>query len=416
MPTALSRTRRSFYRFLLVLATFLILTDILIISQVYLNSLEHEEEHAGRETRMFTRLVAEALTRGDYSSVEYMVTQWARERQDIARIVITTANGFTLAEFRRDTGHSQLRRYHDSFAYGNHGEAIIDLVLDVSDIYHHLTQLVIQLVLFSLLIAGLLGYFLRQVAIRPLQEEITEHRRTGQLLEQRTRALAASNRELEAYSYSMAHDLRAPLRTLTSFSQILKQEAADRLNDEEKDYINRIVRAGQHMARLIDDLLELARISRSDMQLTQVDLGKLAATTLEQLQRAGPERKVDYSIAAGLVVQGDPKLLGVALDNLLGNAWKYTGKTGHARIEFGTTDTRRNGQRVFFIRDNGSGFDMQYADKLFQPFQRLHGADDFEGTGIGLASVQHIIQRHGGSIWAEAHPGAGATFYFTLAD
>lgn len=416
MSTALNRTRRSFYRFLLVLAVFLVLIDTLIISQVYLNSIEHEKTHAGHETRMFTKLIAEALTRGDYSSVEYMLTQWARERQDIAHIVVTTANGFTLAEYRRDTEHSQLRRYHESFEYGSHGKAIIDLVLDVSDIYHHLTQLVIQLILFSLLIAGLLGYFLRQVAIRPLQKEITEHRRTGHLLEQRTRALAASNRELEAYSYSMAHDLRAPLRAITSFSQILKQEAADRLNDEEKDYVDRIVNAGQRMAKLIDDLLELARLSRSELQVAPVDLGKLADSILEQLQHASPERRVDYTMEPDLLVQGDPKLLRVALENLLGNAWKYTGKTAHAHIELGSTGTRRNAMRIFYIRDNGSGFDMQYKDKLFKPFQRLHDAEEFEGTGIGLASVQHIIHRHGGTIWAESQPGQGATFYFTLPD
>ncbi|MFQ5643032.1 MAG: ATP-binding protein [Thiogranum sp.] len=414
MSTALSRTKRSFYRFLLVLGAFLVLADALIISQVYLNSLEHEQEHAGHETRIFTKLIAEALTRGDYSSVEYMVRQWARERQDIAHVVITTANGFTLAEYRRDTGRSPLRRYHESFEYGDQGEAIIDLVLDVSDIYRQLTQLVVQLVLFSILIAGLLGYFLRQVAIRPLQEEITEHRRTGQQLEQRTQALAASNSELEAYSYSMAHDLRTPLRAITSFSQILKLEAADKLSDEERNYIDRIVRAGQRMAQLIDELLELARISRTELQVSRVDLGELANAILEQQKHAGPERNVDCTIAPDLVVQGDPKLLRVALENLLGNAWKYTGKTGHANIEFGTT--RRDDRRIFYIRDNGSGFDMQYADKLFQPFQRLHNAEDFEGTGIGLASVQHIIQRHGGSIWAEAQPGQGATFYFTLPD
>ncbi|MGC2456822.1 MAG: CHASE3 domain-containing protein [Gallionellaceae bacterium] len=223
----------------------------------------------------------------------------------------------------------------------------------------------------------------------------------------------AANKELEAFSYSVSHDLRTPLRAIDGFSQALLEDYADRLDDQAKDYLNRVRGATQRMGHLIDDMLTLSRVTRAEMRRGTVDLSALAADVLAELQKSEPRRKVDWRIESGLVAEGDAQLLRVALVNLLGNAWKFTGKTANAKIEFGAM-RNTDGTTGFFVRDNGAGFDMAYADKLFGAFQRLHLASEFPGTGIGLATVQRIIHRHGGRVWAEGAVGKGATFYFSL--
>jgi signal transduction histidine kinase len=228
----------------------------------------------------------------------------------------------------------------------------------------------------------------------------------------RTAELQAANRELESFSYSVSHDLRAPLRSITGFSQIVLEDYAESLDEMGQEYLRQIVAAGGEMGRLIDDLLRLSRVTSADLHHEPTDLSALAHTVVDSLARETPERTVTVEIADGLVVQGDERLLHVALENLLGNAWKYTRRTAAAHIEFGTT--LHDGRQAFFVRDNGAGFDMAYAGRLFGPFQRLHRAAEFEGSGIGLATVQRIIQRHGGRVWAEAAVNQGATFYFTL--
>ena len=229
---------------------------------------------------------------------------------------------------------------------------------------------------------------------------------------ERTAQLEAANKELEAFSYSVSHDLRAPLRGIDGFSQALLEDYSDRLDEQGRDYLRRVHAAAQRMAHLIDDMLKLSRISRAELRREEVDLSALARSVVEQLRKAQPERRVEVHIADGLKSQGDPQLLRIALENLLGNAWKFTGKTAEALIEFGAT--QEGGETVYAVRDNGAGFDMTYVDKLFKAFQRLHDAREFEGTGIGLATVQRVIRRHGGRVWAEGEPGRGATFYFTL--
>jgi signal transduction histidine kinase len=235
-------------------------------------------------------------------------------------------------------------------------------------------------------------------------------------LEEANRELEATNRELEAFSYSVSHDLRAPLRSIDGFSQILLEDYADELDEDGKDYLNRVRSATQRMGRLIDDLLGLSRVTRGAMNRQRVNLSALAKEVAENLREAGPEREVRFSIQEGLEVWGDTRLLRVALENLIGNAWKFTGKEPAAEIQFGVDEefSRRGRVPVYYVRDNGAGFEMAYANRLFGAFQRLHGADEFEGTGIGLATVQRIIRRHGGRIWAEGEVGRGATFYFTL--
>jgi light-regulated signal transduction histidine kinase (bacteriophytochrome) len=227
-------------------------------------------------------------------------------------------------------------------------------------------------------------------------------------------ALEAANKELESFSYSVSHDLRAPLRTIDGFSQALLEDYADKLDDEGKDHLQRVRAATQRMGELIDDMLNLSRVARKELRVGTVDLSAMAQTIAAELQRSQAERQVEFVIAEGVVAEGDVGLLKAALENLIGNAWKFTGKRSQAKIEFGTT--RHDGISAYIVRDNGAGFDPAYADKLFGAFQRLHDAHEFIGTGIGLATVQRIIHRHGGQVWAESEVGKGATFYFTLSD
>ena len=225
-------------------------------------------------------------------------------------------------------------------------------------------------------------------------------------------ALEAANRELESFSYSVSHDLRAPLRVIDGFSQALLEDYAEKLDREGKDHLQRVRAATQRMGELIDDMLNLSRVTRREMRSESVNLSAIAQAIAAELQRSQPERRVEFVIAEGMVANGDKGLLKVALENLLGNAWKFTGKRSEANIQFGMTE--HQGNRVYFMRDNGSGFDMAYADRLFGAFQRLHDSHEFSGTGIGLATVQRVVHRHGGQIWAEAEVAKGATFYFTL--
>ncbi len=247
----------------------------------------------------------------------------------------------------------------------------------------------------------------RQAQIGQLNAELEQR------VVERTSELAAANKELEAFSYSVSHDLRAPLRSIAGFSEALMEDYRDQFNAQGQDYLQRVHAASQRMGQLIDDLLTLSRVSRGEMRRDKVDLSRKARETIEQLQKAQPERVVEVEIADGLTTRGDGRLLRIVLENLLGNAWKFTSKQPSARIEFGATEGER-GEKVFFVRDTGAGFDMAYADKLFGAFQRLHTIKEFEGTGVGLATVQRIIRRHNGSIWAESEIGRGATFYFTL--
>jgi signal transduction histidine kinase len=238
---------------------------------------------------------------------------------------------------------------------------------------------------------------------------------------QRTRELAVSNQELEAFSYSVSHDLRAPLRTIDGFSLALLEDFADKLNDEGRDYIARVRSGVQRMGTLIDALLQLSRVTRTELQTERVDLSALATHVFQELHIADPARVVAFTAQPDIVVQGDSRLLRIALENLIGNAFKFTSRTVDATIEFGSrlepsdSFVGHAGRTVYFVRDNGAGFDMQYVDRLFTAFQRLHGDRDFKGSGIGLATVSRIIRRHHGDISAEGAPGRGATFFFHLA-
>jgi signal transduction histidine kinase len=242
--------------------------------------------------------------------------------------------------------------------------------------------------------------------IRKLNEELEKR------VKDRTIQLEAVNIELQSFAYSISHDFRAPLRALNAFSASLIEEYADQLDEQGRHYLNRINKASLYMSDLVDDLLKLSRITRSEMKPQVVDISQVAEEIIHDLQEAEHARRVKVVIAPDLTTKGDFPLLKVALENLIENAWKFSSKEAQAEIEAGriTTDS----EEVFFVRDNGVGFDMAYSKNLFGAFQRLHGVDEFPGTGIGLATVQRIINRHGGRIWAESEVGKGATFFFTL--
>jgi len=259
------------------------------------------------------------------------------------------------------------------------------------------------------------------VGFSKVARDVTERKRAHEKIQELNQSLhrhgaqlEAANKELEAFSYSVSHDLRAPLRGIDGFSLALMEDYGDKLDLPARRFLERIRAATNRMAELIDDLLNLARVTRADLHHEDVDLSAMAKVILADCQARDPERRVECEVKDGAIGHGDPRLLRVVLENLLGNAWKFTAKTSHAKIEF--TATGQGERMVYIVSDNGSGFDMTYVDKLFRTFQRLHAAEQFPGSGVGLAIVQRIIHRHGGQAWAHGAVGKGAEFSFTLSE
>jgi PAS domain S-box-containing protein len=251
---------------------------------------------------------------------------------------------------------------------------------------------------------------LRDVTER--EHSAAEIRRLNSHLAEHVAQLTSLNRELESFSYSVSHDLRGPLRSIVGFSSILLEEYAERLDEDGRGFLKRIIAAGHTMGELIEGLLRLSRVSRTELRIGPVDLGSIAQSVAQELRAVEPDHPVRLYLPESVQAQGDRSLLMVLLENLLGNAWKFTRGRPDAQVEVGVTE--HEGRQIYYVRDNGAGFDMNYASRLFRPFERLHSPGEFPGTGIGLATAERVVHRHGGEIWAEGEPGEGATFYFTL--
>ena len=262
-------------------------------------------------------------------------------------------------------------------------------------------------------IIGLIGVNTDITLSKRTEAELSKYREhLEELVHERTSELEVANKELESFSYSASHDLRAPIRTIDGFSEALMEDCYDQLDDQGKDYLSRIRTSTRNMMTLIDDMLKLSRITRTEMTIEDIDLSRIAHSIISELKASQPERQVNIKIAEGLTDRADERLMHIALNNLLGNAWKFTQKKENASIEFGTM--MKDNKKVYFVRDNGAGFDMAYINKVFAPFQRLHTVEEFPGSGIGLATVRRIINRHGGDAWAEGEVNQGATIYFRL--
>lgn len=376
---------------------------------------DESRKQLATELALLGELSVDSLLRSDYAAVERLVQSWVTRHAYPMRITATTPNGFELI-----TAHNQGRlakplSIEQTVRFGGRQLMTLRAVADLSAREQGVSAIAGDAALIAAVAVLVMGWLLwttlQRTAIRPLEHEIDERRQTERALRQRSAELEAAMRELESFSYSVSHDLRAPLRAIDGYSQALVEDYGKALDETAQSYLERTRAAAQRMGHLIDDLLALARVSRHELSLTEVDLSVLARDSIERLARAEPGRQVAVTIAETPAVRADARLAAIALDNLLDNAWKYTAHIPNAQIEFGMG--RHDSRPMYFVRDNGIGFDMQYADKLFRPFQRLHGAD-YPGTGIGLATVARIIQRHGGKVWAEGRPGQGATFFFTL--
>jgi PAS domain S-box-containing protein len=302
-------------------------------------------------------------------------------------------------------------RHRDSY-YSEHPTRPMGIGLDLFGLRKNGTEFPVEISLSPLETEDglLVSAAIRDVTQRKLME--ADVQKLNEDLKQRAAQLEAANRELEAFSYSVSHDLRAPLRSIDGFSHVVLEDYGEQLPADARGYLERVRAAAQRMAVLIDDLLNLSRVTRTAVQPRFINLSKMAEEILHGLQETQPERQVIISLTPDLMVEADPHLMHIVLDNLLNNAWKFTSKQEQPAIEFGQKNHVK--ERTFYVRDNGVGFDMAYADKLFGVFQRLHSVSEFPGTGVGLATVQRIISIHGGRIWAESAEGKGTTFYFTL--
>jgi PAS domain S-box-containing protein len=302
-------------------------------------------------------------------------------------------------------------RHRDGY-YGEHPVRPMGMGLDLFGLRKNGTEFPVEISLSPLEAEDglLVSAAIRDITQRRRMEEDVQ--KLNEDLKQRAAQLEAANKELEAFSYSVSHDLRAPLRSIDGFSHVVLEDYGEQLPADARSYLERVRAAAQRMAVLIDDLLNLSRVTRTALQPRFINLSKMVEEIARGLQESHPDRQVNFTVTPDLMVEADPHLMHIVLENLLSNAWKFTSKREQATVEFGQKEHGK--ERTFYVRDNGVGFDMAYADKLFGVFQRLHSISEFPGTGVGLATVQRIISIHGGRIWAESAEGKGTTFYFTL--
>lgn len=394
---------------LAVLMLIMGLTNYLLLNQQRRSYLAELENQLHYQLQAAATFMTEPLLKYQLADVEQFMDQWVANHADVLLFEAYSPGGQLISRFARDSDSPYLLEDTHEVRYQERHLLTLTMHRDYAQAELLLRQMRNRLLGFSLLITIALGLMLwlvfRHLALVPLEKEISRRR----LAEQELNAI---NKELDAFAYSVSHDLRAPLRGIDGFSLALLEDYGEKLDENGQDYVQRIRKGCVRMGSLIDDMLQLSRLSRGEIKRAEVDLSNLAREVVSELQKGEPTRQVKIKIQPGLKADGDPALLRAVLDNLLGNAWKFTGKTSAAAITLGALN--EEGRQLFFVRDNGVGFDMAYADKIFTAFQRLHRADEFEGTGIGMATVQRIIHRHGGTIRAEGAEGKGATFYFSL--
>ena len=360
-------------------------------------ALRQSEAHS----RNFLESAAQGVVIADVNGGIVLVNRRTEELFGYAREELMGQTIETLVPDRFRSGHMGLRQHYHSDPHSRQMGMGLDLIGRRSDGSEFPVDISLSPVETD-----------EGVLVLALVTDITERKRAEEALENRAIELNAVNKELESFSYSVSHDLRAPLRSVDGFGQALLEDYSELLDAQGKDYIHRMRAASQRMGESIDGLLKLSQVTRSEMRRERVDLSRLVQAVAAELQTTQPLRCAEFVIQEGIVANGDAKLLRVVLDNLLSNAWKFTGSRELTKIEFGVTPSGVG--PAYFVRDNGAGFDMAYVDKLFGAFQRLHAVTEFEGMGIGLATVKRIVHRHGGEVWAEGETEVGATFYFTL--
>jgi len=396
---------------------FIIMIDYFVLSQQYIKLQENVRQHATEKLMLSGQFIHESILKDDLLSVEQFLLSWAKNDNNVLKLQAVTPNGYSLVDYTNSSEFYNTITVSENIEDQGKTLLKITLIEDISKINNTITESATKLILISLIVVSSLGYvlwrFLRRTAIIPLQQTIADQIVTQNTLIERTKELEISNQELESYSYSIAHDLRTPLRSITSFSQILKEDASDKLNSEENNYLDRIIKAGSSMSELIFDILELSKISREKMEIDSVDLSKVASEIIIYLKNTWPDKKFDIKIQENICVRGSDSALRILMDNLLSNACKYSSQRKNPQVEFGI-EKFNDEVSVFFIKDNGVGFDMAYASKIFLPFQRLHKKDEYEGSGIGMATAKRIVEKHHGNIWVESDEGKGTTFYFTL--
>ena len=409
--------RRTLIRFVLFLLALLVIADVAVIMRGHATALDLTRHQVEEKLSLAGDFCVEAILKSDYVSVEQFLLAWANDHDDILKLKAITTNNFTLVDIQPEHESKHTLSVSHQATFQNKPILTIEVVEDLSALYSAQWLNALWLIGLSIIIVIVFGLLLwnslRRTAFLPLQHEISERQKAQQGLIERSHELEVSNKELEAFCYSVSHDLRAPLRGIHGFSTALYEDFNDKLDDTGQDYVRRICDGATKMSVLIDVLLDLSRVTRHPLVVKKVDLSELALEILTDLQKQDPERKVTFTIQPGLVVNGDPHLLRIMLTNLMDNAWKYSHKKLDTSISFNKTSSEK-GKDIYCVSDNGAGFDMQYANKLFGAFQRLHRHDEFEGTGIGLATVNRIINRHHGEIWAESKLGEGAQFYFSL--
>lgn len=418
-PALSTRTinRRALLAFTLVLALLVIVTALVVVN-MQRAQLRHDAQMSLKaDLILLGELATDALLQSNYAVVQRLLERWRERRSEVTDVTAVMPNGFVLAEIHSGRKGSSPFAVDSEVTFGGRTLMTLRVESDYAVNEREFLSILINATVVSvglvLVFGWLLWETLQRTAIAPLESQIRAREEKERELTRRTTQLEVAIEEIESFNYSVSHDLRAPLRAISGFSKALFEDYGATLDHEGRDHLERIRMATQRMGLLIDDLLRLSRVGRTELNVTEVDMSTVARDILTRLAQANPERQVAFQVAENLREKGDAHLLAIALDNLLGNAWKYTAKTTQAQIEFSAN--AQHGEVVYAVRDNGAGFDMRYAKgKLFRPFQRLHSPDDFPGTGIGLATVARIIKCHGGRVWAHGELGKGTIVNFTL--